>query len=286
MSKKSRGFRAGSQPSGATGAGPERPGSRVAADQPTTPAAPSRPATGSARATPTSRSAARRSSRATPVRRQTGLARYRNVLLIGAAVVGIGVVLLALFAGASAARYECETLLTPAPAPTAQGAAGPVASPDATPLLGFATRDLGRDHVPTGSTTRFAFCPPTSGDHWNVAGRAPLPRQVYGPGDDVSPGNWVHNLEHGYVVIAYRDELSPEEEAGIGEVFETANQGPVAAQCNLPNKVLAVPFDDISEPFALLAWDRVLLMSEWDTETALAFANQWQESPQHPEPSC
>ena len=265
MSKKSRGFQPEGQPPSPAGPVPE--------SSPT--------------AAPTSRSAARRSSRSGPAKpAPSGLAKYRSLLLVGAAIVAVGIVAVVLVGGASAARYECVALLTPPPQPSSAAVAGPVASAAPTPLLGFATRDLGREHAPTGSTLRFEFCPPASGTHWNVAGRAPLQRQVFQPGDDVTPGNWVHNLEHGYVVIAYRDALTDEEEAGIKEVFDTAAQGPVAAQCGLPNKVVAVPFAEMNEPFAMLAWDRVLLMPEWDTEKALAFANQWQESPQHPEPAC
>jgi hypothetical protein len=269
VSKKSRGFQPGGQPSSPTGSTP---------DQPAPAASPS---------TPTSRSAARRSSRATPSKEaSSGLAKYRNVLIAGGVIIAIGIIGFFVVSGASATPYVCETLLTPAPESTAPAAVGPVASAEPTPLLGFATQDLGRDHVATGSTIRYAFCPPASGSHWNAAGRAPLQRRIYQPGDDVTPGNWVHNLEHGYVVIAYRDLLTDDQKAGIQEVFDTANQGPIAAQCNLPNKVIAVPFKDINEPFALIAWDRVLLMPEWDTQTALTFANQWQESPQHPEPAC
>jgi hypothetical protein len=266
VSKKSRGFQTGSQPSSPKTSGPDRP------TTPTTPTA-------------TSRSAARRSSRATPSKQApTGIAKYRNLALVGAAILAVGVVALALVSGATAARYECESLLTPAPEPSAPDAAGPVASPASTPLLGFATRDLGRTHKSPNETVRFAFCPPASGDHWSIGGgRAPLNREFYRTGDDISPGNWVHNLEHGYVVIAYRDELTDEQDAGIREVFETAAQVPSAARCGVPNKVIVVPFRDMSEPFAVLAWDRVLLLPEWDTDRALAFANQWQENPQSPE---
>jgi hypothetical protein len=200
------------------------------------------------------------------------------------AIIAIGVVGLFVVSGTSAAPYECDTLLTPPP--EASAAAGPVASAGPTSLLGFATEDLGRDHVASGSTVEYAFCPPASGEHWNIAGRAPLQRRFYQAGDDVTPGNWVHNLEHGWVIIAYRDDLTADQETGIQDVFDNANQGPLAATCGLANKVLVVPFADMSEPFALIAWDRVLLLPEWDTQAALTFANQWQESPQTPEPAC
>jgi hypothetical protein len=209
------------------------------------------------------------------------------LLIVGGVILVLGLLAAAFYSSASAARYECESLLTPAPEPAETAPAGPLASAAPTPLLGFATRDQGRTHVAPNSTTTHAFCPPASGEHWSIGGgRAPLNRQFYRSGDDVSPGNWIHNLEHGGVVIAYRDQLTPEEEAGIREVFENAQQGPVAQQCGIPNKVLVVPFADMGEPFAVLAWDRVLLLSEWDTAKALAFANQWQENPQAPERAC
>ena len=278
MSKKSRGFDPGRQRTAGDAASSEATAGEPAAEVTGGPAAAS------------SRAAARRGSRdrkGSGANAGSGVERYRGVLLAAVAVVGVGAVAIFLFQGASAAPYVCDSLLTPPPAVAAASeAAGPAAEPAPTPQVGFVTSDLGRDHVPNGSTVRYAFCPPTSGDHWNVAGRAPLRRAVYGPGDAVSPGNWVHNLEHGYVVVAYREEPEAGDMSGIREVFERAAPGPVAQQCGLPNKVIAVPFEDMAEPFAILAWDRALLMPTWDTEVALAFANQWQESLQHPEPAC
>lgn len=60
---------------------------------------------------------------------------------------------------------------------------------------------------------------------------------------------------------------------------------PSSAACGVPNKVIAVRFDDISTPFAVLAWDRALLLPSWDPAAALAFANQWQGSAAAPERS-
>jgi hypothetical protein len=68
------------------------------------------------------------------------------------------------------------------------------------------------------------------------------------------------------------------------QFFETAPQTPGAATCNLPNKVVVARFDSMSTRFAMVAWDRVLLMDTWDTPSALAFAAQWVDAPQIPEP--
>jgi len=255
LSKKRRGFQP-DQPQ--TGESPSE-----APAEPT--AAPSRR---------TSRASTRRRSRALPeATPQRALERYRGVIIGGLAILGVGFVGLMLFQGASAARYECQTLLTPPPVAL-----------DEQP--GFATQDLGRAHQATGSTVSFDFCPPTSGDHWSDASRSPLRRTFYQPDDSVSPGNWVHNLEHGYVVFAYQRDADEAVRQEILEAMEAAPPGELAEACGLPNKVMALPFDEMEEPFAALAWDRALLMPEWDSESATAFAEAWQDSPQAPEQAC
>jgi hypothetical protein len=145
---------------------------------------------------------------------------------------------------------------------------------------------MGRSHANLGEPLRFAFCPPTSGSHYNVQNQAPLRRAFFGPNDSVGPGNWLHNLEHGFVVLAYRGTPDQATLDQIRTAMDTAAGTPGAAACRYPNKVIAVRFDDMDTPFAALAWDRALLMSEWDTAKAIAFAEQWQDSPQAPEPNA
>lgn len=270
MSKKSRGFQ------------PEKSSDDGTSSDSTSSAA----ATSRSEQRKKERSGSKSKSKSSKRSSASPLQKYKSVLLAGAVIVGIGVVGVALFSGASAAPYECASLLTPAPDQQPAEGIGPVASTEPGSLVGFATEDLGRGHVATGSSVRYRFCPPTSGDHWSAAGRAPLRRAIYGSNDSVSPGNWVHNLEHGYVVIAYQGDPPAADMDGIREVYETARQGEVALACGLPNKVIAVPFEDMSEPYAVLAWDRALMLPEWDTQRALTFANQWQEAVQAPEPAC
>jgi len=284
------------------------------------------------------------------------LERYRGLLLVGFAVVGVAIVAGIFMQSASAAPYTCDSLLTPgptdpvptlrpatpspatsaapaptltlapgaspaptagpaasSPAPTASPAAsaspsvapgasaspsaapGASASPSAAPTpepqptqrLGFATTDLGRNHVDPSTSVRYGFCPPTSGNHFNVAGQAPLARRLYRPTDSLRPGNWIHNLEHGYVVIAYKGDPGKDVLDQIQTIMDTVPPSDfAAANCGADNKVIAVRFDDMSEPFAVLAWDRALLLPTFDAHQIATFAQQWQDSPQHPEPIC
>jgi len=323
--------------------------------------------------TVTSRSARRR-ARTTPVsRNQSFLERYRNVLLIAFAIIGVGVIALVFYQSANAKPWICSSLLTPGPvetlppatpspattaapsaaespaatgspsttaspvaptsvaSPTSPAASGlpatagspdpsespaataspataaspaatvsPAASPESSPSpsvspspvpeptvrLGFTTKDLGRTHVAVGSTVTYGFCPPTSGNHYSDPGApAPLPRNFYDPTKSLKPQQWVHNLEHGYVVLLYKGTPDQATLDSLKKVFDTASppSDGFAAQCGQPNRVIAVRFDDMDTPFALVAWDRALLLPQWDFDQALTFANQWQDGPAIPE---
>ena len=63
---------------------------------------------------------------------------------------------------------------------------------------------MGNLHIPIGSNQQYAYCPPASGPHYNNPGiDGPIPAKFYGPDDGTRPEGWIHNLEHGAVVILY-----------------------------------------------------------------------------------
>ncbi len=118
------------------------------------------------------------------------LERYRTALIGLAAVAGVVLISVFVFASASAPAYACST--TWDPAPTASPAAG------ATPALGFIQPEIGSNHINRGANATYAYCPPASGPHYNDPGVAgPIAARVYGPDDAAIPQGWVHNLEHG-----------------------------------------------------------------------------------------
>jgi hypothetical protein len=204
------------------------------------------------------------------------LARYR-LLLIGAVVVAVvGVMGYVVLSSATASAYTCDSLLEGPP-----GQASFSLADFGDELPGFPTGDDGSEHV-EGSTT-YVTCPPTSGEH-RAAGA--LQRDYYGPGSVQVPNDWVHNLEHGYAVIAYAGDPGTETLARIREVMDAAEPTEVAIACQLPNKVIALRFDEMSEPFAVLAWNRALLLAEFDRELVTSAAERFQDLPQAPERAC
>lgn len=245
--------------------------------------------------------------------------RYWGFLLGGFTLAGIALVAFFVFLPSSGKAYSCDSLLTPgpsqsiptyvaptpspsetpspspteSPSPSPTASASPTASPSPTPSpsptttpqpttrLGFVTNDMGRTHVlDANQSIEYAFCPPASGNHYNIAGVGPLPRAFYPATQEQKPGGFVHNLEHGYVVIAYscgKDGTtcpSAEEMTAMQTVFDTAPQTAGAKACGLPNKVIVVRFDDMTTRFALLSWDRVYLTDTFDANLGLVFAEQ------------
>lgn len=135
------------------------------------------------------------------------------------------------------------------------------------------------------ATIKYAFCPPTSGDHFNVNNRGPIKAGVYPKTQEQIPGGWLHNLEHGYVIALYRcsgpsDCPSPDELAQMQAFFD---QAPDSVNPSCPSKIIVARFDSMDTRFALLAWGRALLVDEFDLDTALLFTQQWLDHEAVPE---
>ena len=61
----------------------------------------------------------------------------------------------------------------------------------------FQSRNEGQTHVPEGTPIQYVNNPPSSGSHYP----SPKPWGVYE--ETIAPGYWVHDLEHGGVVVLY-----------------------------------------------------------------------------------
>ncbi len=186
--------------------------------------------------------------------------------------------------------------VTPTAAPTGSPTAAPSETPvptpvaEPTPRLGFDTGLLGRNHVRDLNTViRYAVCPPTSGDHFNVTNRGPVRPAVYPANEEQVPGGWLHNMEHGYVVALYRcpsgvlgegDCISQDEFDLMSQFF---NDVPDSINPACPTKVVVARFDSMNTKFALLAWGRALLTDNFDLDTALLFNQQWADQISLPE---
>ena len=78
-------------------------------------------------------------------------------------------------------------------------------TPDGGPEPGGDTcvADEGRTHVLTTTQICYASNPPASGAHYSIGGAEPAPVQPGFYDEALVPERWVHNLEHGTVVLLY-----------------------------------------------------------------------------------
>ena len=134
----------------------------------------------------------------------------------------------------------------------------------ARPTIGVAQADEGRTHVTEGSPIEYKNQPPSSGPHY--------PRTApYGFHDQpIAPGYWVHNLEHGGIVILYNCPTDcPELKDQLRQVYDTFPKGKYDRV-----KIVILPDTSISTPLVALAWDYKLELQAFDREQLLAFYNE------------
>lgn len=231
--------------------------------------------TSSRRPSPASR-AARRSRRPAP-RSATFLERNRNRLLGAGAALVVVIVAGMAFLNSTTPAYACTSLFDPTPAPSfvAPTVEPGTTNPPATqPPLGFVQPDMGYKHADPGARVTYAYCPPASGRHFNMAGVAPIPAKVYGPDEVQVPQGWIHNLEHGAIVLLYKCPGPACDDAGQAALKALLAKWPNSPICNFPpNAVspLAVRFDDMAWPYAAVVWDVVLPLQTLDESGLLTF---------------
>ena len=267
-------------PSGSSPAAPSSSGGAAAgasgASRPPTSGTP-RP-TGAA---PRPSSAARhgRRERQRAVYKPSFMERYRTAIIVVAALAGVALLSVFVFLSAAQQNYACSTTWTPDPTPSP--AAG------ATPNLGYVQPDMGRQHVPTGSKVTYTYCAPASGSHY-AQPAAPIAARVYGPGDNVIPQGWIHNLEHGALVVLYQGSstgATPDGQAQLKAFYDAFPASPVCQKPKGEIGPVIARFDQMNTPFQAIVWGRVLPLQTFDQATILAFWNQWGERT-NPEKQC
>ena len=210
------------------------------------------------------------------------LERFRTPIIAIAAVAMIILVSAFVFTSASAPVYACTTVDTQQT--PAEGE------------LGQIQPDMGNSHVNAGDNVTYAVCPPASGKHVNRSGFGPLTPRVYGPDDTSAPNGWVHNLEHGGLVLLYSCEQGACDEASLAELQPFFDGFPASAICQLPGGVVGpviARFEEMPTKYAALIWNRVLYLDTLDAQQIYDFYLRYGEQVTDdgqwitpPEPQC
>jgi hypothetical protein len=105
--------------------------------------------------------------------------------------------------------------------------------------------DEGRKHVPETSNPNYTTNPPASGDHYPVWSQYGVFREP------VDPGYWVHNLEHGAIVLLYSCVNNCDSVAAqIEQVYDSLPDGAFGEI-----KFVATPYaGEMESSFILISW--------------------------------
>jgi hypothetical protein len=141
-----------------------------------------------------------------------------------------------------------------------------------TSFFGLMTAPIGRamplgkaDHVAEGTPIEYTSRPPTSGPHF--ASWYPSYGVVEQP---VPAGNWVHNLEHGAIVVLYNcPDGCPDLVAQLKELHANLPKGRNAR--GGVARMLAVPYADMDHRIAVTAWGRLLELDQFDADQIQRF---------------
>lgn len=122
------------------------------------------------------------------------------------------------------------------------------------PLMGQAITVKGRNHVPVGTKIDYNSNPPAAGFHYAETAHA----GIYGKAPD--DGYLVHSLEHGAVILWYRQSLPKSDIARLKNIFN-----------NLGGKTIMTARKSLDVPIALSSWGRVLKLKSIDENQIKAF---------------
>jgi len=133
-------------------------------------------------------------------------------------------------------------------------------------------------HVTLCSSVSYPTNPPSGGAHWAVWAAykkfsTAVPRPMY-----------VHNEEHGGVVLAYRcPEGCPDVVAALGDVYDKAASDPSCSGAVRARLVLT-PDPDLPTPIALAAWGATYVATCIDPPSLASFVSS--HYGQGPEDTC
>ena len=119
-------------------------------------------------------------------------------------------------------------------------------------------------HVDEGSPLTYSHRPPSSGMHYGTLPQAAEYRMWDTP---LTPGRWVHMLEHGAVAILYRPDLC--DSACVQQLGQVYDSAPKSSLVGVRHLVIT-PYQDMDHAVAVVAWGYVDEMDQVDTNRIMA----------------
>jgi hypothetical protein len=111
-----------------------------------------------------------------------------------------------------------------------------------------------------------AHSPPSSGTHYPSALRAGIYRQ------EANPGNWIHSLEHGYVVALVKCAADCVAIfSRLDEIYATRLPKSIFGNVKFIATPYSQPYTNGEAQIALVAWGNELLLPTFDADTIVHF---------------
>jgi hypothetical protein len=119
-------------------------------------------------------------------------------------------------------------------------------------------------HVDEGSPLTYAHRPPSSGMHY---GTLPQPEEYRMYDTPLTPGRWVHMLEHGAVVVLYRPDLC--DDACVEQLGKFYDSAPRSSLVGVRHLTIT-PYQDMDHAIAVVAWGYIDEMDQVDLDRIMA----------------
>lgn len=124
-------------------------------------------------------------------------------------------------------------------------------------------------HIDPSTTWTYKFYPPTSGPHYVVPGSAPAPWQTV---DNLVEGQFLHNLEHGGIVILYNCPSGNDCTTLRNQLQDyVKNLAPVEPQFHEVKIVMTAYSRGMQKKVALLAWHYLEFLDGYDQNEITRF---------------
>lgn len=180
----------------------------------------------------------------------------RNLLIIGGVVglAAVGILVVALVLNhqsqlAQARRIKFQAVTTP---------------------IGTQMADEGTaTHIDPSTTWTYKNYPPTSGPHYLVQGSAPV---AWGTIGSLVEGQFIHNLEHGGIVILYNCPSGGSCDTLKNQLQDyVTNLAPIEPAFGEPKVILSPYSRGMQKKVAVLAWHYILFLDSYDQNAITQF---------------
>jgi len=129
----------------------------------------------------------------------------------------------------------------------------------------------GSTHVAVGTTVQYAANPPASGSHYSAAGVSPAAKGFHD--ETVRPEIWIHNLEHGDVVVLY--DCPGNCDTGFLNQLRTLPDAVPASRFGT-KKIIITRYPGLTPQIMAVAWDVQLDFEAFDRDGLVSFYQRHQ----------